>query len=105
MPVLQIPIRLIPLLQYQMICQIELQRRDRDVSIADAGDVGVVVGRAQREYAAVPIVSLSARILALLVRIDPWTGALPSYAHARRLLVCSKRGEVDAHNLSRQETR
>src|SRR3954471_22125372 len=70
------PFAVPPLPHQRVMRQVELERRDGDVAVAEVRDVGVFLGRPEREDAAVPVVSLPARAFAFLVRIDPWPRAL-----------------------------
>src|SRR6476661_4014050 len=71
-----IPLSVLPGPQHQMMRQVELQRRDGDVSVTQGRHVGVIFGVAEGEDAAVPVVLSAARIDALFIGVHPRARAL-----------------------------
>src|SRR5213078_1125594 len=95
-----VPLPPLPLALQRVMRQIELQRRDGDVAVAQCGNVGVLIGGAQCEDAAVPKVALPARAASLFVRVEPRADALAADLHAGRLLIRAQPRNVDARDLA-----
>src|SRR3954470_5015801 len=104
MPVLPIPLSIEPLPHQWIMRQVELQRRDGDVTVAEIGDIRVFLGRAEGEDAAVPVVALPARAFALFVGVDPRPRALAADFDAGGLLAGAQAGHVDARDLPGAES-
>ncbi len=60
-----------------MIRQIKLQWRDRDISVAKRGHVGVIIRRCRGKNAAVPEIVAPARVLPAFIGVRPGPRALP----------------------------
>src|SRR5579859_4891176 len=78
------PFAVFPLSYHGVVGEIELERRDGDVSIPQCRDVGVLVALAEGEDGVVPVVGLAAGVFAFFVGVDPGVGALADDADADR---------------------
>jgi len=90
---IHIPPMITPLLRHRMMRHVELQWRDGDVAVAEAGDVRVVFGVTEGEDAGVPEIISAARVGALFVLIDERPSALPRDAHTRGCFAGRERGD------------
>ena len=77
LPVHLVPIPLLESLHCPVVGQVELKRRDRDITLRERPDIGSFLSDAGRRFASDPVVRAAARVDALIERVAVDAQALP----------------------------
>src|SRR5438067_2099956 len=92
-------------MQHWVMRQVELQRRDGDVFVAEAGNIRVFLRFSESEDAAVPEVKPAAWVAAFFVGILPAASALAGNADTGWLFLGKQRRNVHRRDLSAAQPR